>query len=81
MFDLTYHHFAWICVCVSLKVTAQQLYPHGDAVHPAPGDDPDEAGENRRVDVVLHVVVVVCVSHESLDLKSERKTYIRNTSP
>lgn len=46
----------------SLKFAAQKLDPHGDAAHPAPGDDADEAGEDGRVDVVLHVVAVVCVS-------------------
>lgn len=50
----------------SLKFTAQELYPHGDAVHPASGDDADEAGKDRWVDVVFHVVVVVCVPQESL---------------
>lgn len=78
MVDLTCHHLVWMClsVCIlSLKVTAQQLYSHGDGVHPASGDDSDETGENRRVDVVLHVFVVICISQKSLDLVRERERH------
>ena len=65
-----------MCVCVSLKVAAQQFYSHGDGGHPASGDDSDEAGENRRVDVVLHVVAVICVPQKSLDLGGVKKDIV-----
>lgn len=58
--------------CASLKFTAQKFYSHGDGAHPVLGDDSDEAGKNRRIDVVLHVIVVICISKESLDLMRER---------
>lgn len=56
---------------ISLKFTAQQFYSHGDGVPPASRDDSNEARENRRVDVVPHVVVVVAVSFESLEREKD----------
>lgn len=56
-----------------LKVTAQQFYSHGDGTLPARGNDSDEAGEDGRVDVVLHGTVVVGVPGKPLDPPDEDK--------
>lgn len=58
--------------CASLKVTSQKFYSHGDGVHPVFGNDSDEAGKNRRVDVVLHMIIIICVTKENLDLMREK---------
>lgn len=55
-----------VSIGASLKFTAQKFYPQGDGVHPGFRNDSDEAGKNRRVDVVFHMVAVICISQENL---------------
>lgn len=55
-------------MCVLFKVTTQKLYSHGDGAHPASGDDADVTGKNGRVDIVLHVVTIICISNKSLHM-------------
>lgn len=57
---------------VSLKVTTQKFYSHCNGAHPTSGDDSDEARKDRRVDVVLHMVAVICISKKSLDCMREK---------
>lgn len=55
-----------VLIGASLKFTAQKFYPQGDGGHPAFRNDSDEAGKNRRVDVVFYVVAVIRISQENL---------------
>lgn len=55
-----------MCVCPSFKVTAQQFYPERDGGLPALRDDSDKAREDWRIDVVLHMAIVIRVAGESL---------------
>ena len=55
-----------------LKVTAEQLYSHGDGALPARGNDPDEPGEDGWVDVVPHRAIVIRVPDKPLH-PEERK--------
>lgn len=57
----------------SFAITAQQFYPHGDGTHPRFGNNSDKPGENRGIHIVLHMVIVVCISHKNLDLLRERE--------
>ena len=61
------------CAFVSLKVAAQQLHPQGDGAPPGLGFDPYEAREDGRVDVVLHVAIVVCVTWEHLQVAAHHR--------
>ena len=54
-----------------LKVTAEQLYSHGDGALPARGNDPDEPGEDGWADVVPHRAIVIHVPDKPLH--SEKK--------
>lgn len=64
---------AWWIIDLLFKITAQQLYSHGDGVCPALREDSDEAGEDGRIDVVLHMVIVICIAKENLDLVREKE--------
>ena len=58
-----------------LKVTAEQLYSHGDGALPAGGNDPDEAGEDGWVDVVPHRAIVICVTDKPLHPEKKKKKF------
>ena len=55
-----------------LKVTAEQLYSHGDGALPAGGIDPDEPGEDGWVDVVPHRAIVIRVPNKPLDPEKKK---------
>lgn len=60
------------CTFASLKVTAKKLYSHGDGANPVSREDSYEARENGWVNVVLHMLVVVFIAFESLDLMRKK---------